>query len=193
MKFILSFLLLSSCFVITNAQTEQSLPVDEQGKLIYYEVVNVKTPADSLKIRVLNYLKKQNKDLKFKSTQGDTAFIATGKMIINKTLLVMSHPSGEVLYDFQAEVKNGKYRFWLTNFSFIPYQRDRYANFVASTTVGIPLENNPGKLNAGEWKEYKVQTAKYAKDLASKFKFYMSSRTPIIALTTEKKVVKKEW
>ncbi|RZL41628.1 MAG: DUF4468 domain-containing protein, partial [Pedobacter sp.] len=146
-----------------------------------------------IKGRILNYLKKQNKDLKYKNTQGDTSFAAAGKLIINKTLLVMSHPSGEVVYNFQAEVKNGKYRFWLTDFEFIPYQRDRYGNFVASTTVGIPLENNPGKLNAGEWKEYKAQTAKYAKDLGTKFKLYMSSKTPIVLPTPEKKVVKKEW
>jgi hypothetical protein len=193
MKFIASLLILFSCFLISKAQTENVLPVDERGKFIYYEVVNVETPVDSLKFRVLDYLKKQRKDLKYKKIQGDTAFMASGKLVINKTLLVMSHPSGEVLYNFQAEMKNGKYRFWLTDFEFIPYQRDRYGNFVPSTTVGIPLENNPGKLNAAEWKEYKAQTAKYAKDFAAKFKNHMSSKAPIVIPPTEKKVVKKEW
>ena len=178
--------------LIVNAQTENTLPVDERGKLIYYEVVTVKTPADSLRMRALAFIKKQ-KELKYKKTSGDTGFVATGKLIINKTLLVMSHPSGEVLYNFEAEVKSGKYRFWLTDFEFIPYQRDRYGNFVASTTVGIPLENNPGKLNAGEWAAYKSQTAKYAKDFAVKFKNYMASKTPVVIPPTEKKVVKKEW
>jgi len=195
MKFISSFFLLITVAALAKAQktAENILPVDERGKLIYYEVVDVKIPKDSLKIRAINYLKKQNKELKYKSTQGDTAFVATGKLVINKTLLVMSHPSGEVLYDFQVEVKDGKYRFWLTDFNFIPYQRDRYGNFVASTSVGIPLEKDPGKLNASQWKEYQVQTTKYAKELATKFKVYMANKTPIVAPPKEKTVVKKEW
>lgn len=192
MKLISSILLFLVSFTIANAQTENALPVDERGKLIYYEVATVKTAADTLNTRALDFIKK-SKELKYKKTQGDTAYTATGKLIINKTLLVMSHPSGEVLYNFQAEVKNGKYRFWLTDFEFIPYQRDRYGNFVASTTVGIPLENNPGKLNAGEWREYKAQTAKYAKDFAVKFKNFMASKTSVKVVPVEKKVVKKEW
>ncbi|MFA6277328.1 MAG: DUF4468 domain-containing protein [Pedobacter sp.] len=194
MKFISSLFLLLYCFVYANAQSESVLSVDEQGKLIYYEVVALKgTAKDSLKIRAINYLKKQNKDIQLKSAQGDTAFIATGKMIINKTLLVMSHPSGEILYRFQVEVKEGKYRFWLSDFSFIPYQRDRYGNFVASTTIGTPLETDPGKLNAGQWKEYHVQTAKYAKDLAVKFKQFMASKNLIAEPLPEKKVISKNW
>ena len=193
MKFTSSFLSLLFFALIVNAQTENALPVDERGKFIYYEVVNVSIATDSLSKRALAFIKKQNKELKYQKTLGDTAYTATGKLVINKTLLVMSHPSGEVLYNFQAEVKKGKYRFWITDFEFIPYQRDRYGNFVPSTTVGIPLENNPGKLNAGEWKEYKAQTAKYAKDFAVKFKNYMASKAPIVVQPTEKKVVKKEW
>ena len=195
MKFVSSFICLLCLVGLAKAQkpAENVLPVDERGKFIYYEVVNTKTPKDSLKIRTINYLKKQNKDLKYKITQGDTAFIASGKLIINKTLLVMSHPSGEILYNFQVEVRDGKYRFWLTDFNFIPYQRDRYGNFVASTTIGTPLENDPGKLNAAQWKEYQVQTTKYAKELAGKFKVYMASKAPIVTPPAEKTVVKKEW
>ena len=195
MKFISSFICLLSFvnFALAQKQTENILPVDERGKLIYLEVVSTKAPVDSLKIRVLNYLKKQNENLKFKSVKGDSIFIATGKLIINKTLLVMSHPSGEVLYNFQAEVKQGKYRFWLTDFSFIPYQRDRYGNFVVSTIVGVPLENNPSKLNAAEWEVYRLQTAKYANELAAKFKLYMTGKPLVIVQVTKIQLIGKEW
>ena len=194
MKFILSFFLFLIGFVSVKAQSENVLPVDDQGKFIYYEVVELKnTPKDSLKSRVLDFLKKKNAPLKFKSIQGDTAFLATGKLIINKTLLVMSHPSGEVLYNFRAEVKEGKYRFWMSDFSFIPYQRDRYGNFVANTTVGIPLENIPGKTEKAQWVAYQVQTATYAKDFAIKFKQFIAHKTPIAVAAPEKKVVNKNW
>ncbi|MFD0939369.1 DUF4468 domain-containing protein [Pedobacter boryungensis] len=194
MKFITSVFLLLNCFVYAYAQSESLLPVDEQGKFIYYEVVPLEgTTKNALKDRVINYLKKQHKEIQFKSLQGDTAFIATGKMVINKTLLVMSHPSGEILYRFQAEVKEGKYRFWLSDFSFIPYQRDRYGNFVASTTIGASLERDPGKLNAAQWKEYQMQAAKYAKEFASKFKQFMVSKISIAESVPEKKVISKSW
>jgi len=192
MKFLSSLLFFVTCFVSVNAQTEHSLPVDEQGKFIYYEVVNSVAAKDLLKQRAVSYARKQNKDLKFKAIQGDTALLATGKLVINKTLLVMSHPSGEVLYKFQVEIKEGKYRFWLTDFIFIPYQRDRYGNFVPSTSVGTPLEKDPGKLNAAQWKEYQSQTAKYAQQFAVDFKKYMASEAPNKP-AKEKTVVKKEW
>jgi hypothetical protein len=194
MKVILNFFILLVCFTYANAQSESSLPVDERGKLIYYEVVNLKDVSkDSLKTRTLDYIKKNSTLLKFEKIVGDTAFFAIGKMIISKTVLVMSHPSGEIMYDFQVELKQGKYRFWLTNFSFIPYQRDRYGNFVPNTTIGIPLENESGKLNATQWKEYKTQTTAFAKDFAAKFKAYMASKAPVVAPAQEKNVVSKTW
>lgn len=193
MKFFLSFLISFSIFS-ANAQTETTLPVDESGKFIQYEVVNSTSKPELLQARANDFIKKKSKTLKLKKTQGDTVLMAAGKFVINKTLLVMSRPSGEVIYNFQVEIKEGKYRFWLTDFKFIPYMRDRYGNFVPSTTVGVPLENNPGKLNAGEWKEYKTQTFKFAKEFAADFKNEMANATPPATVKpTEKKVVKKEW
>lgn len=175
-----------------QAQSE-SLSVDENGKLIYYEVVELKSAAkEVLKGRLDAYLKKQ-KDLKLKSAVADSMVLASGKLVINKTLLVMSHPSGEVLYSFNAEVKEGRYRFWLTDFGFIPYQRDRYGNFVPSTHIGTPLESDPGKLNAGQWKEYQSQTAKYAQNFAVKLKQFMADEKPVEVPAPTKKVVSKSW
>jgi hypothetical protein len=186
----LSFLILSSSFCM--AQNEL-LPIDEKGKFIYYELVDAKYSKVELKERIKLFLKKSNKDLKLKMVQGDTVFIATGKLTINKTVLVMSHPSGEILYDFQVEVKEGKYRFWLTDFNFVPYNRDRYGNFVANTTKGVPLENSPDKLNAAQWKEYQSQTAKFTVQFAKIFKDYLANTTPAAPPIKEKIVVKKDW
>ncbi len=192
MKFIQTLLLLLVSSSFCRAQADL-LPVDEQGKFIYYELVeDPGTTKEQLGERAALFLKKQ-KDLKLKTIQGDTTFTATGKLIINKTILVMSHPSGEVLYNFEIEVKNGKFRFWLTNFNFTPYQRDRYGNFVANTNKGTALENHPGKLNAAQWKEYQVQTAKYAAQFAQLFKDYMTAKVDAQAKPKESLVVRKDW
>lgn len=170
MKFlpVLSFL----CFfnLICFAQNDD-LPHDERGKLIYYEVVELKgLSKDSLTWRAHNFITKNTKRFKLKSAKRDSLLEADGKMLIYKTALVLSRPSGEVSYNFYVESRDDKYRFWLTDFVFIRYQRDRYGNFVAATTVGTPLEHQPGKLNAAEWKGYVISTAKEAAALAALFK-----------------------
>ena len=185
------FLIFSASFCV--AQNE-ALLIDEQGKFIHYELIDAKgLSKNQLKETVSSFFKKPYKDLKLRTSRGDTSFLACGKLIISKTVMVISHPSGEILFDFQTEVKEDKYRFWLTNFSFVPYQRDRYGNFVAATTKGIPLENNPGKLNLSQWKEYQAQTAKYAYQFAKDFKGHMVGKTSIAIPAKEKSVVKKEW
>ncbi len=193
MKFILAYLFLIGISSFALAQSEL-LPIDERGKFIYYELVEAKgLLKDQLKERVNSFLKGSFKDLKLKTVQGDTIFVCTGKLIINKTLLVMSHPSGEIGYHFQAEVKEGKFRFWLSDFSFVPYQRDRYGNFVATSNKGIPLENTPSKLNSSQWKEYQAQTAKYTFQFAKEFKDHMASKASLMSPVKEKTIVKKEW
>lgn len=167
-------------FTMTAFAQERVLSTDDRGKLIYYEVVSIKdVPSDSLKTRVIAFLKKSPKTLKLKSADTDSLMYVTGKLIINKTALVLSRPSGEVLYNLYVETKDGKYRFWFTDFNFIPYQRDRYGNFVPSTTVGVPLETKPGKLNAGEWASYLKATTGAVNAFAERFKEAMKDKAVV--------------
>lgn len=187
----LLFLLIS---FTAAAQTEKSeeMPKDENGKFIHYEVVEKSAvTADSLKYRALAFLKKKKLT---NIGQKEDQVLANGKTVINKTAFVLTHPSGEVRYDFTFELKEGKYRFWLTDFVFIPYKRDRYGNFVASTTIGTPLENDPGKLNAGEWASYIDTATKHANAIAAEFKDYLSARQKIKPVTEAKKTIStKSW
>jgi len=167
------FVALLLCSVAGFAQ-DAELPFDERGKFIYYEVVAQKdVPAAMLMERAAKFFS-SSKELKLKTVPQDTLWMARGKMVINKTAFVLSRPSGEVGYHLYLDFKDGKYRFWLTDFNFISYQRDRYGSFVPETTVGIPLENKPGKLNAGEWTAYSKATAREARLFAERFKKGMS-------------------
>jgi hypothetical protein len=176
----MKFLSLSVLLFFTTVGFAQEKPLsnDDRGKLIYYEVVAVKeVPVDSLNNRLAAFFKKSAKLLKVKSLPTDTTIQASGKMVINKSALVLSRPSGEVLYIFYVETRAGKYRFWLTDFGFIPYQRDRYSNFVPSTTVAVPLERKPGKLNAAEWAGYVKATTREVNAFAVRFKESMKNKT----------------
>lgn len=165
---------------------------DENGKYIHYEVVEKSpVPADSLSYRAKAFLRTKKLN---NIRQKDDQLLADGKTVINKTAFVLTHPSGEISYTFSFESKEGRYRFWLTNFLFIPYNRDRYGNFVATTAKGIPLENNPGKLNAAEWASYIEAAAKHADAVSAEFKRYLSA-TPKIRTSPEapKTISTKNW
>ncbi|MDR6785372.1 hypothetical protein ABIE26_004082 [Pedobacter africanus] len=156
---------------------DKPLSNDERGKFIYYEVVSLRdVSAEALNTRAAGFLNSATKAFKI-TAESDSAIQAGGKMVIHKTALVLSRPSGEVKYNFYAETRDGKYRFWLTDFEFIPYQRDRYGNFVASTNIGTPLERKPGKLNAAEWAGYIKATTREANLLAARFKSAMADST----------------
>ena len=179
--------------LISKAQSDV-LPINEQGRFIHYERVETKERSgNQLKENLNSFSKNPVKALKLKSNEGDTVFVFLGKFIISKTLLVMSHPSGEILFHLQVELKEGRFRFWLTDFSFVAYQRDRYGNFVPTTNKGIPLESSSGTVNSSQWREYQVQAAEYAVKLAREFKNHMSNAKPISTASKEKIIVKKDW
>lgn len=189
--FLMTVLFNLSSFAQT-APADQGMPFDERGKYIHYEVVEGKQiPADSLRSRAAAFLKmKQLSDVKTTAEQ----LSANGKFLISKTAFVLTRPSGEVFYSFAFEIKEGKYRFWLTDFQFTPYKRDRYANYVPSTAKRIPLENTPDKLNLPEWESYikaaGVQSAVFAADFKE---FLLAEKKIVIHPKVKTSVSTKNW
>ncbi len=156
-----TFLLIISFFSITLFAQQKQFATDDNGKFIYYKVVDSQKVSKAMIIqRAKNFIAAQKKAIKT-VTATDSSISAKGTLIIDKTILVVGHPSGEVTYHLTIEARNEKYRFWLTDFEFIPYQRDRYGNFVAVTTIGTPLEKKVDKLTTGQWKD--IQATAYAK------------------------------
>jgi hypothetical protein len=182
-------------FILSSFGQDKPLPFDERGKLIYYEVVaTTTTPKDSLISRARTFFESDVKKYKISSIKADTLLEATGKMMISKSALGMARPLGAVDYNFYAEVKEGKYRFWLTDFVFVPYMRDRYGNFVPTTTIGTPLEREQGKLREAEWLSYQKITAREAKTLAEQFKSALATMIYAPEAPKPKNTIStKEW
>ncbi|WP_165825415.1 DUF4468 domain-containing protein [Pedobacter yonginense] len=193
MKKYLTFIMLLTTFARLSAQQKQ-LPLDDRGKYIYYEVVEVKAiNKDSLLKRAADFIHQDYKKSMNLESSTDTSILAKGTLVIDKTLLVAGHPSGEVKYNFTVEFRSEKYRFWLTDFEYIPYQRDRYGNFVASTNIGTPLEKTPSKLNAGQWKDIlggvSVKATKFGED----FKKFLASSRIETAKKKAETISTKKW
>lgn len=193
MKTVSLLVLLLGLSMLLSAQEIAQLPKDETGKYTYYEVVSTTVSQDTLKARIQSFIQKQKKELKPAAVASAKELVANGKLIIRKSMAMLSHPSGEIAYRLYFEANNGKYRFWLSDFEFFPYQKDRYGNFVPSTMVGIPLETEPKKWNADQWDEYRLQTSKYATEFAARLKDYLVNKTVQAPQPPEKKVISKTW
>lgn len=178
---------------ITHSQTVLSMGNDH--KYTYYEVViDTGLTKDSLMLRAKNFLEK-NHHQSFKITiEEEAALVAEGSFVVDKTILVASHPSGQVIYKFSFNAKNNRYRFWLTDFVYTPYIRDRYGNFVPKSNLGKPLEKALGKLKSADWNAVLIATAAKTKEMGEEFKKFMVGkqlRPPIIA--APKASIKADW
>lgn len=193
MKYIL-FIILAT-FSISLAAQQKQFSKDDSGKFIYYQVVDSQAVAkDTLLQRAKTFVDVLYKKTMKPESVSDSSISAKGTMVIDKTILVAGHPSGEVSYQFVCEVRNRKYRFWLTGMQFIPYQRDRYGNFVATTQIGTPLERTPGKLSAGAWKDILNSTYTKAEKFGAEFKKFMAtSRVAVPAKKKPETISTKKW
>ncbi|MGY0040529.1 hypothetical protein [Pedobacter sp. NJ-S-72] len=102
--FLFLLLIVSGAFAQGKKELKE-LQKDESGKYIYYEVVpQIPVSADSLYLRAKAFFK-QKKMAPF--SVDSVALEKQGKFVISKTAFVLSHPSGEVLYNFRFEIKGG--------------------------------------------------------------------------------------
>ncbi|KQM67146.1 hypothetical protein ASE74_06680 [Pedobacter sp. Leaf216] len=176
-----------------SAQQKQFIK-DDNGKFIYYKVVDSQLLSkDTLVQRAKSFINLANKKTMVQQSITDSSVLAKGTIIVDKTVLVMGHPSGEVSYNFVFEARNGKYRFWLTDLLFIPYQRDRYGNFVASTKIGTPLERTPGKLSAGAWKDIVNSAYNKIEKFGDDFKKYLATKRVEKASKNTETISTKKW
>jgi hypothetical protein len=167
-------LILLLCCAGAFAQ-DKVLPMDESGKYTFLEVVELPLVSKSvMPANVKRFFKTNSKSLKLSNNEKDTVFYGKGRMIIQKAVVGIGHPSGEVNYSVNIALREGKYRLILTDFVLTPYERDRYSNYVPGTGSS-PLENRPGKLNLAEWESNLSSVALGARKMADKLKLAMGN------------------
>jgi hypothetical protein len=168
------FFLFLTCLIaarVANAQ-KSLLSLDEHNKYIYYQVVDIPgTSADSLDKNARSFLK----DFfpKIKPKHSDNGAIDIEDKFLTYTSLV-KHENGEMAYTLTIECKEGKYRYWLTDFIFTPYEKNRYGVFVPVNGIEIPIENASSKLTQKEVDGYFDQTGAFCKQFGEKLKKYMA-------------------
>lgn len=191
LSIILIFLCLSK---LLHAQKEL-ITLDEHNKYIYYQIQEQpNVSADSLYVRSLKYLEKFYPKKSFKSLgSASTQVLINDKMMAYTATSMAKHEAGEISYILTVEFKDAKFRYWLTDFIFKPYQKNRYSIYEPVPGVSYTLENMPAKIDKIEMNNYLDQLGKYCKQLGLDFKKYTT--TPVKAEPKPKasKVVVPKW
>jgi len=180
-------------FKVTAASAQaDSLVIDENNKYIYYQVVAQQgSPADSLQMRALNFTKRAFAQKKLKYKETDKGVIrATGGVMVSKKTLISMHEDARIDYTMTIEVKDGRYRYWFTDFVIVPYVRDRYANFVPVSGKNIPLEKGSTTLAKKDFESYTAKLLANLKDIGNSLKTYMKTpAAPAIKQEVKKTVI----
>jgi hypothetical protein len=192
-----TLLLTLVCIFLVKISSAQSdlLSFDEHNKYIYYQVVDIPgQTVDTLHTKGLNFLKANYAKMKVKST-GQNNLEGQGKFLVYGGISVLKHEKGEIDYTLNIEFKDQKYRYWLTDFTFTPYERDRYINYVPKQGVIIPLEMADSKLDKKDAAGYVDETGAFCKQFGDNLKQFIL-HVPVSAPKKEenaKKVVTDKW
>jgi len=172
------------------------LAIDEHNKYIYYQVVDQPgASADSLDKKALGFIKESVPKGSLK-IDGDTGIILKDKLVAYSVLAFAKHESGEIKFTLTIECKNSKYRYWLTDFTFTPYEKNRYGVFVPANGIEIPLEKSSSHVDKKEQEGYLDQTGAFCKQLGDQLKAYMLINQPVTKKPAQqpvKKVVTDKW
>ena len=148
--------------------------------------------ADSLQKNMVLFMKEFYP--KEKSLQITNSNASVKDKFLTYTALV-KHENGEMAYAFNIECKDGKYRYWVTNFVFTPYEKDRYGMFVPVNGKDIVIEKASDKLPKKDVEGYFEQTGAFCKQLGDKLKKYMTEGKPQQPKENKpvKKIVTDKW
>jgi hypothetical protein len=176
---------------MANAQ-KSLLSLDEHNKYIYYQVVDLPgISADSLYKNAAYFIKSAYP--KAKSAQSNNSINIKDKFLTYTSFV--KHENGEMAYMLNIECKDAKYRYWLTDFVFTPYERNRYGVYVPINGIEIPLESAESKVIKKDLDGYFDQTGAFCKQLGEKLKKYMAEdhTTKKPDQQPAKKIVTDKW
>ena len=139
-------------FNTTSIGQENIFPFDEAGNILYYEVVE--TPGNNveeLTKKTREYLKAwyELKDKKFEKViarknsyisydQENNSFACKLEYVVYPGRF-LKHAKGAVSYNLIIELKDNKYRYYLNNFVYHPYELNRYGKYVPASGKSVSL------------------------------------------------------
>jgi hypothetical protein len=171
---------------------KDSLAIDDHGKYIYYKVVNQNANSGDIAYEHAQLFFKTVYDkstLKLISHDDkNTSLVGEGGFLVSKKLSVAKHDDGRITCKIFVEIKEGKYRYWFTDFEFTPYDRDRYNNYVPVNSLVIDMEKAKKRYPDTDVDHYLDECAKFAQQIGNKLQQYIIG-IPKAKADTGKKVI----
>jgi hypothetical protein len=127
----------------------------------------------------------------FKPTVAGQTIDVKSKLMLYNNLSYVKHEDGELTYTLHMEFKDAKYRYWLTDFVFTPYQRNRYGVYARVPGAEQPLEQAKVKMDAKVVDNYFEQIAKFGKQIGDDTKNYII--TPVKKVAEPAKTDTRKW
>jgi hypothetical protein len=190
-KLILFFAVITFC---KQAFAQKELvTLDEHNKYIFYQLVDMPgITADTLYSRTLIGVK-TNKLYKSSNVinVANTSITLKSKTMLYTSMAVAKHESGELNYTLVMEFKDNKYRYWLTDFVFMPYERTRYGVYAKIPGVSYTLEEAKTKVDTKIFDTYLEQIAKFGKETGENMNIYTT--TPQKKVTQPAKTDTRKW
>jgi hypothetical protein len=192
MKNLLALIAIVCICKYAHAQKEL-VTLDEHNKYIYYQVTDMPgISADTLYNRCLTGLTRMKPKQAGKPvTVPGSSITIKSKIMIYSSLTYVKHEDGELAYTLNIEFKDAKYRYWLTDFVFMPYQRNRYGVFERAPGVEIPAEKIKDKYDGRVLDNYLEQIALFGKQTGDLLKLYTANPQKKQASPT--KIDTKKW
>jgi len=168
------------------------MSLNEQNKYTYFKVGVA--PAMGVNTEALaGYLKNSVSGLQTASFDGP---IVTGKggVLVYKQGLVSGQEEGRIDYKVSIDFKDSKYRIILTDFTFTPYQRNRYGVFAPVDNVNVSLENGSNKFSDKQLNGYLDKLGAYGKKLEKTLTDFLFSKAAVTPKPAGlKKVDTQSW
>ena len=186
---ILTILTGLSLFFHTAHAQDMMLPLDETGHIVFHEVVEADSfTQEELTDNAQNFVKETLGKKKGKVTATDSLSIIYVKDATFKVLkkVITNRADGIIHYNFKLEAKDGKYRYFFSDFTFQPYERNRYGKFEPVNGKYKPLEED-FKGNNKTWEDHKESVAATIQSQIAALKIAMQFRKETVTRKDEKK------
>ncbi len=188
--FIFKFMMFSCMLVFFHAlQAQDVLPRDETGHIVFYEVVEADSfTKEDLLGNAQNFIKEVLDKKKGKTSKSDsltTLFVKGANFEVLKKMIT-NRADGIIHYNFKLEAKDGKYRYFFSDFTFQPLERNRYGKFVPVSGKYKPLEEDY-KGHQKDWEHHKETVAITIQSQIEELKRMMQYRPENITRKEEKK------
>ena len=173
---------------------QAALPLDEHGKVVFYEVVSREnTPKEALYAAALGWLGANAPDYREGREADGSAyrFTANRQFPVYAKGYVSKQLHGTISYRLTLELKDGRYRYYCNDFVFHYHKMDRNYQ-VVPTGRTKPLEDAKAPGWQITWKSHQEATAQAMNALAADLKNALQQKAPEVKIA-KSATVTENW